>query len=111
VIFAEEDLDEPPTAAVVENESCFRQIEFVGILQGTEQPELAEKWIDFMLSPTFQEDIPLNMFVFPVNPNAELDETFQQYLEIPEDTAEVDPQAISENRETWIQAWTDLVLR
>lgn len=111
VIFAEEVLEEPPTAAVVGNESCFRQIEFVGILQGTEQQELAEKWIDFMLSPTFQEDIPLNMFVFPVNENAELDETFQQYLAIPEDTAEVDPQAISENRETWIQEWTDLVLR
>lgn len=111
VIFAEEELSEPPTAAVVENESCFRQIEFVGILKGTQQRELAERWIDFMLSPAFQEDIPLNMYVFPVNENARLDETFQRYLEIPDQTAEVSPGAIAENREKWIQAWTETVLR
>lgn len=111
VIFAEEELSEPPTAAVVENESCFRQIEFVGILKGTQQRELAEHWIDFMLSPAFQEDIPLNMYVFPVNKNARLDETFQRYLEIPDQTAEVSPGAIAENREKWIQAWTETVLR
>lgn len=111
VIFAEEEMEEPPTAAVVADESCFRQIEFVGILKGTEKRELAEKWIDFMLSPTFQEDIPLNMFVFPVNHNAELDDTFQEYLAVPDETADVSPQAIAENREAWIQAWTETVLR
>jgi len=111
VIFAEEEIEEPPTAAVVADGSCFRQIEFVGILKGTEKQELAQKWIDFMLSPTFQEDIPLNMFVFPVNENAELNETFQKYLAIPDETAEVSPQAISENREKWIQEWTEAVLR
>ncbi len=111
VIFAEEEMEEPPTAAVVADESCFRQIEFVGILDGTEKRELAEKWVDFMLSPTFQEDIPLNMFVFPVNQEAELDETFQEYLAVPDKTADVSPQAIAENREAWIQAWTETVLR
>lgn len=111
VIFAEEEIEEPPTAAVVSDGSCFRQIEFVGILKGTEKRGLAEKWIDFMLSPTFQEDIPMNMFVFPVNRNAELNETFQKYLAIPDETAEVSPQAIAENREKWIQEWTEAVLR
>jgi len=111
VIFAEEEMEEPPTAAVVADESCFRQIEFVGILKGTEKRELAEKWVDFMLSPTFQEDIPLNMFVFPVNQQAALDDTFQEYLAVPDETADVSPQAIAENREAWIQAWTETVLR
>lgn len=111
IVFAEEDLEEPPTAAVTADESCFRQIEFVGILKGTTNRELAESWIDFMLSTTFQEDIPLNMYVFPVNENAALDEVFQEHLQIPEDTAEVAPQAIAENREKWIQEWTDTVLR
>ncbi len=111
VIFAEEPIEEPPTAAVTVNESCFRQIEFVGILAGTPNRETAEKWVDFMLSPTFQEDIPLQMFVFPVNENAQLDETFQQYLSVPEETADVSPEAIAENREAWIQTWTETVLR
>ncbi len=110
-IFAEEPIEEPPTAAVTGEGSCFRQIEFVGILQGTTNRTLAEKWIDFMLSPTFQEDIPLQMFVFPVNEKAKLDETFVKYLAIPEKPAYVSPEKIAANREKWIQAWTELVLR
>lgn len=111
VYFAEEPPDEAPTAAVVADETCFRQIEFVGILKGTQNRELAEAWIDFMLSTTFQEDLPLNMFVFPVNTEAQLPQVFEEFAEIPDVTAEVSPDRISENREDWIQAWTEVVLR
>jgi thiamine transport system substrate-binding protein len=111
VIFAESPLDEPPTAAVIGDGSCFRQIEFVGILKGTENRELAEKFIDFMLSPIFQEDIPLQMYVFPVNPDAQLDPTFVEYLAIPENPASLEPSDIAKNREAWINAWTETVLR
>jgi len=111
IIFAEEAMDEPPTAAVTGAGSCFRQIEFVGILKGTSHRDLAEKWIDFMLSPTFQEDIPLNMYVFPVNRNAELNETFAKYLAVPAEPATLSPALIAQNREEWIRAWTEEVLR
>lgn len=111
VLFAEEPLQEAPTAAVISPGTCFRQIEFVGILKGTENRDLAEKWIDYMLSPLFQEDIPLNMYVFPVNRNAVLEETFQKYLEVPEITANITPAMIAEGRERWINDWTQTVLR
>jgi thiamine transport system substrate-binding protein len=111
VIFSEEPIEEPPTAAVTGDGSCFRQIEFVGILKGTKNRDLAEKFIDFMLSPTFQEDIPLQMYVFPVNPEAELDETFAEYLAIPDNPVVLDPADIAENREKWINDWTETVLR
>ncbi len=111
VIFAETPLDEPPTGVVSEGRACFRQIEFVGILKGTQNRPLAEKWIDFMLGQTFQEDIPLQMFVFPVNPNAQLPDEFTRFVVIPSETAQVDPQAIEQNREAWIQAWSEAVLR
>lgn len=111
MIFAEEPLDEPPTAVVVADESCFRQIEFVGILAGTQQRKLAEAWVDFMLSPPFQEDMPLQMFVFPVNPQAELQAEFVDYLVVPEETAFVSPAEIAAHREEWIRAWTETVLR
>jgi thiamine transport system substrate-binding protein len=111
VYFAEEPMQEPPTGVVHKNGSCFRQIEFVGVLAGTDKPELARAWIDFMLSPTFQEDMPLNMFVFPVNPDAELPEVFAKHLVIPEQTAEVTPESIDANREMWIQAWNETVLQ
>jgi thiamine transport system substrate-binding protein len=111
VLFSDQPLREAPTAAITSPGTCFRQIEFVGILKGTEHRELAEKWIDYMLSPTFQEDIPLNMYVFPVNSQAVLDETFQQFLVVPEVTANVTPAMIAEGRERWISDWTDNVLR
>ncbi|HEX6384875.1 MAG TPA: thiamine ABC transporter substrate-binding protein [Anaerolineae bacterium] len=111
VIFADPPVDEAPSASVTALGTCFRQVEFVGILRGTENRELAEAWIDFMLSETFQEDIPLNMFVFPANVNAELPDVFVQWAQVPEEPAEVDPAAIEANREEWIQDWTEVVLR
>lgn len=111
VLFAEEPVEEAPTAAVVGNNSCFRQIEFAGILEGTENRELAEAWLDFMLSETFQEDVPLQMFVFPVNEAAELPDVFQQYAVVASDPVTLTPEAIAENREAWIQAWTETALR
>lgn len=111
VIYAETALDESPTAAVVSDDTCFRQIEFVGILKGGQNRELAEKWVDFMLSPIFQEDMPLQMFVFPVNSHAQLDNAFLQHLTIPTKTAFVSPGKIASNREKWLQEWTETVLR
>jgi thiamine transport system substrate-binding protein len=111
VIFAEKPLEEAPTASLIGPDMCFRQIEFVGILKGTKQRELAQKFVDFMLSPTFQEDMPLQMFVFPVNPQAKLPDAFVQYAQIPQQPARLDPAQIAANREKWIQAWTDLMLK
>lgn len=111
VIFADPPVDEAPSAAVTAPSTCFRQIEFVGILSGTEHRAEAEALVDFMLSETFQEDIPLRMFVFPVNENAELPESFVTYTEVAEEPAEVDLEQLEANREAWIEAWTETVLR
>ncbi len=111
VIYAESPLDESPTAAIVSDNTCFRQIEFVGILAGSPNRDLAEKWVDFMLSTTFQEDMPLQMFVFPVNTKARLDEAFTKHLILPSKTAFVSPQDIAAYRQEWLEAWTEAVLR
>ncbi|HET9905531.1 MAG TPA: thiamine ABC transporter substrate-binding protein, partial [Anaerolineales bacterium] len=81
VVFSETPLNDAPTASIIGPDTCFRQIEFVGILKGTEQRALAEKFIDFMLDVQFQEDMPLQMFVYPVNPNANLPEQFVKYAQ------------------------------
>jgi thiamine transport system substrate-binding protein len=111
VYFAEEPFDTAPTGVVTSDGSCFRQVEFVGILKGTPNRDLAEQWIDFMLGVTFQEDIPLKMFVFPANSLAELPEVFVKFAEIPRSPILVAPDAIEANRETWIEAWARTVLR
>lgn len=111
VYYAEKEMTEAPTASVLADESCFRQIEFVGILAGTDQREAAEKLVDFMLGRQFQEDIPLQMFVFPVNPDAQIPDLFVQFAETPARPATMAPAEIEANRELWIEAWTEVVLR
>jgi len=111
VLYSEEPIASPPTAVITSPGTCYRQIEFVGILRGTSNRALAEAWIDFMLSPQFQEDMPLQMYVFPVNPQAVLAEAFVNFLAVPASPASLDPALIAANREVWLQAWTDTVLR
>ncbi len=111
VFYAEKPMDNAPTGAVISERSAFRQIEFVGILKGTKKPELARKLVDFMLSTPFQEDIPLQMFVFPVNKTAALPPIFVQHARVADKPATVAPEAIEKNREAWLEAWTTTVLR
>ncbi len=111
LIYAETPLLEAPTASIIGEGTCFRQVEFVGILKGTKNRDLAEKFIDFMLSKEYQEDLPLQMFVFPVNPEAILPEAFIQAAQVLESPAALDPQRISEMREAWIDAWLERVLK
>jgi thiamine transport system substrate-binding protein len=64
-----------------------------------------------MLGKDFQEDMPLQMFVYPVNPEAVLPEVYVKYNQVPETTGSLDAQLIAEKRDVWIQAWMDTVLR
>jgi thiamine transport system substrate-binding protein len=110
VHFSEKPFEEAPTGVVVADDSCFRQVEFVGILKGTSNHDLAAQWIDFMLGTTFQEDVPLKMFVFPANSQARLPDVFARFALIPAHPVTVAPEAIEANRETWIEAWARTVL-
>ena len=111
VIFADPPVTDAPTASILGSDTCFRQIEFVGILKGTQHRALAEKFLDFMLGKQFQEDVPLQMFVYPLNPNAALPDAFTKYAQAPEKTATLAPDIIAEKRDAWIQAWSDVVLK
>lgn len=111
VLYMEEAPEIAPTASIVADGTCFRQIEYAGILQGTDNEAAAQQFIDFLLSREFQEDMPLNMFVFPVNPEAELPELFAEYAAIPENAVTMDIETIDVNREAWIEEWTEIVLR
>ena len=109
VIYADPPVDTPPTGVVTE--TCFRQVEFAGILAGTEHRAAAELLVDFLLSPTFQEDIPLNMFVFPALADAVLPQAFVDFVELADDPHVLDPADIGAHRNDWTERWTEIVLR
>jgi thiamine transport system substrate-binding protein len=110
VMFASTPLKDAPTASITGPDTCFRQIEFVGILSGTAHLSLARKFVDFMLSKAFQADMPAQMFVYPVLPGVPLPEPFVKFAQVPPEPATLPPHEIAEKRDGWIQAWTDAVL-
>ena len=109
VIFADPPVDEPPTGVVTA--SCYRQIEFAGVLAGADNPGGAQALIDFMLTPTFQNDVPLNMFVFPVISSATLPEAFAEHAQIAENPLILDPAEVEAQRNAWTDRWVEIVLR
>jgi thiamine transport system substrate-binding protein len=109
VVFADPPITEAPTAVV--DASCVRQVELAGILKGTKHEKEAGQLIDFLLSKRFQEDMPLQMFVFPVLPAATLPEAFVKHAARPAHPHQVDAGDVAAHRDEWLQTWTDIVLR
>lgn len=109
VVFADPPVDEPPTAVV--EASCVRQVEYAGVLRGAAHEDEAHELIDFLLSARFQEDMPLQMFVFPVREGAALPDVFERFAVRPAEPIELDPFAIGATRDARIEEWTNLVLR
>ena len=104
-------MEESPSAAVIQKGTAFRQIEFVGILQGTKRTDMARKLVDFMLGSSFQQDIPLHMWVFPADPQIPLPEVFIKYTRKADNPVMLTPEAIEAGREKWLETWTETVLR
>lgn len=109
VVFRDPRPSEAPTGVVTD--SCFRQIEFAGVLRGARNEDGARALVDFMLSKRFQEDIPLQMFVFPARTDAALPPEFERFAVVPEEPLELPPEEIEENRERWVDEWTEIVVR
>ncbi|MEN8238036.1 MAG: thiamine ABC transporter substrate-binding protein [Actinomycetota bacterium] len=104
VLFGE--LDTAPSASLTEG--CYRQIEYAGILKGTPDEAAAREVIDFLLERRTQEDIPLNMFVYPVHADAVLPDVFTEFTTLPENPAVMSSETVDANRERWIQEWTEI---
>jgi thiamine transport system substrate-binding protein len=99
------DNGESQTAALLDE--CFRQTEFVGTLAGASNPAGAKALIDFLLSESFQSTMPGLMYVYPVNPEAEIPAEWSKFGPAARSTIgeELDIEA---NRETWQSKWSNL---
>ncbi len=99
----------PGTSALLD--SCWRQVEYVGILKGTDNLTGARKLVDFMLSPTVQEALPSSMYVYPVQQGTPLPDGWVQRAPVPSWTVSLPPAYVAQNREAWLQEWRDAVGR
>ncbi|HEY6532943.1 MAG TPA: thiamine ABC transporter substrate-binding protein [Acidimicrobiales bacterium] len=98
--------DEAPTGVLAD--TCYRQTEFAGILKGTKQPKAAAAFLEFMLSLPFQEDVPGQMYVFPVNSQAQVPESWVKFTTPVPDPLSIGFREVGENQERWLQQWSTL---
>lgn len=97
----------PTTAALLD--TCFRQVEYVGVLKGAKHPTAARKVVDWMLSDAFQAAMPENMYVYPVSTSVTVPAAWAKYAPLSPRPFSMDPTKIDANRDAWIQRWTQVV--
>ncbi len=101
--------DKPTTSALLD--TCYRQVEYAGVLKGASNPEGAKALVDFMQTPTFQEALPENMYVFPVDDSVKLPDVWAKWAKTPEKPFNVEPAKVAENRDKWLTAWGEITTR
>lgn len=99
---------EPASAALLD--TCFRQVEYAGVLAGAANPEGAQAVIDWMLSDEFQSSVAEYMYVYPVSSTADIPAEWQEFAPLAEEPATLDPETIAANRDEWIEQWTAIVI-
>jgi len=95
---------EPAGATGALLDTCYTQTEYAGVIAGTEHSKEAQQLVDFLFSTTVQNDIPENMYVYPVNSKATLPAGWDQYP-VAEKPYFIDPADIDANREEWLKVW------
>lgn len=102
VVFSEGARTEPASAVL--EETCVSQVEYAGVLEGAEQPELARELLEFMLADGWQSELPLTNFVYPVTDVA-LPEEFAKWAPRPPAPITVDTEAVAQSRDEWLEQW------
>lgn len=96
-------------AAASFSEGHYLQVEVAGRLAGSKQPELADKFLKFMLTPAFQSAIPTGNWMYPVS-DVTLPEGFST-LPKPQTTLEYSAAEVAAQRAGWISEWQRAVSR
>ncbi|MET8829141.1 thiamine ABC transporter substrate-binding protein [Streptomyces sp. NPDC004610] len=109
VVYADPQPKDAPTG--VADGTCFRQIEYAGLLSNAKNAEGGKALLDFLISKEFQQDMPLNMFVYPVVEGAAVPEVFSTHGPRAADPETMDAAKIADHRDDWVKAWTSLVLK
>jgi thiamine transport system substrate-binding protein len=97
-----------PTGALLD--TCFRQVEYAGVLEGAANPLGAQMVIDWMLSDEFQASLPESMYVFPVSSTVSVPDYWAEHAPLADEPWGLAPADIDTNRDAWIDEWTSVVI-
>ena len=101
--------DSSTTSALLD--TCFRQVEYAGVLAGAANTKGAEAFVRFLDSEQAQAALPRSMYVFPVVDGVQLPSEWARFAVQPDHPYAVDPADIAAHRATWLQDWSDITSR
>lgn len=90
--------------AFIPQEGTYCQIKNLCITNNCPHPELAKKFVEYVLSEEFQKYLPLTQWMFPVNKNIILPEPYKNIPKISK-VVDVPLQEIDENYDYWLRQW------
>jgi putative spermidine/putrescine transport system substrate-binding protein len=99
----------PAAKFVTPEEGAYAVINTINIVKGSENKELAEEFINWILSKEVQEKAALNKIDSPVNTTVELTEEEAQGLtygkEVINNLVQLDMEFVNANSDAWIDRW------
>ena len=93
---------------LLENEG-YLNIYGMGIVKSSDQPDIAHKFLNFVLSDKVQEKIPTSEWMFPANEEARLPVKFYQYAVRPPKEASLSLKEIEKNGNRWLKEWARII--
>ncbi|MET3076837.1 thiamine ABC transporter substrate binding subunit [Pantoea leporis] len=96
-------------AAAEFSEGHYLQVEVAAQLASSKQPKLAQQFMQFMVSPAFQQTIPTGNWMYPVI-KSDLPAGYQT-LQVPAKALQFTPAEVADHRAAWISAWQRAVSR
>ncbi|CAB4615264.1 unannotated protein [freshwater metagenome] len=110
IVYAANPKPKKPSTSVL-TDGCYRQIEFAGVLRGTQNEGAAQQVVDWLLSPAVQADLPLSMFVFPARANTPLPEVFTKFATKVPNPLQLPATVVDANLKTWLNQWDEVMNR
>jgi thiamine transport system substrate-binding protein len=107
-VYAEGEKPTEVSTTSFEND-CFRQIEYAGILRGTQNRSNAEKLMEWLVSREFQSEIATNMFVYPSRSDIEIPAGFVKFGGKVKNPIELSASEISLNIAQWLREWDEVM--
>lgn len=97
----------PTTKALLQ--TCFRQVEYAAVLANAANPTGAAALVKFMQAKAFQQELPGQMYVYPVNPAVKLDAAWAKWAPKASKPWNLPAAEIAQNRNTWIKTWRKIL--
>lgn len=91
------------------SEGHYLQVEVAAKLKTSQEPELAEQFMQFILTPDFQEQIPTGNWMYPVI-DTPLPASFNRLVQ-PTQALSFTTEQVSEQRKGWLRQWLNAVTR